>query len=53
MELEKKEIVLQMSFRSEAKGPAFFEKGNLLTNGIEQGKVTGMLLNSGVWYALI
>ena len=30
-------MVLQMSLRNEAEGPAFFEGGNLLTEGIEQG----------------
>ena len=41
MELEEKEMVLQMSLRDEAEGPAFFEDGNLLTDGIEQGEVIG------------
>ena len=47
-ELEEKEVVQQMlledeieeqvlSLRHEAEGPAFFEGGNLLTEGIEQG----------------
>ena len=37
LELEEKEMVLQMSLRDEAEGPAFFEGRNLLTEGIEQG----------------
>src|ERR1043165_5710701 len=37
LELEEKEIVLRMSLRDEAEGPAFLEGGNLLTEGIEQG----------------
>ena len=37
LELEEKEMVLQMSLRDEAEGPAFFEGGNLLTENIEQG----------------
>ena len=37
LELEEKEMVLQMSLRDEAEGPAFFEGRNLLKEGIEQG----------------
>ena len=37
LELEEKEMVLQMSLGDEAEGPAFFEGGNLLTEGLEQG----------------
>src|ERR1043165_3379472 len=35
LELEEKEMVLQMSLRDEAEGPAFFEGRNLLMEGIE------------------
>ena len=45
MELEEKEIVLQMSLKDEAEESAFFEEGNLLTEGIEQGKVIGTSRN--------
>ena len=31
-----------MSFNNEAKEPAFFKRENLLTESLEQGKVTGM-----------
>src|ERR1044072_6245944 len=37
LELEEKEIVLEMALQDEAEGPAFFEGGNLLTEGIKQG----------------
>src|ERR1044072_9894731 len=37
LELEEKEMVLQMFLRDEAEGPASFEGRNLLTEGIEQG----------------
>ena len=43
MELEEKEIVLQISLGNEAEGPAFFEGGNLLTKDLEQSEVTGAL----------
>src|ERR1043166_4161622 len=35
LELEEKEMVLQMSLRDKTEGPALFEGGNLLTEGIE------------------
>ena len=35
-------MVLQMSLRDEAEGPASFEGGNLLTEGIEQGIEQGI-----------
>ena len=41
IELEEKAMVLQMSLGNEAEGPAFFEGGNLLTEGLEQGEVIG------------
>ena len=41
MKLEKKEMVLQMCLKEEAEEPAFFKKGNLLIEGLEQGEVTG------------
>ena len=53
LELEEKEMVLQMSLRDEAEGPAFFEGGNLLTEGIEQGieqgEVIGTLRDGITW----
>ena len=41
IELEEKEMVLQMFLRNKAEGSAFFEEENLLTKGIKQGEKTG------------
>src|ERR1044071_8348194 len=53
LELEEKEMVLQMSLRDEAERPAFFESGNLLTEDIEQGieqdEVTGAPHDGITW----
>ena len=49
MELEEKEMVLQMSLRNEAEGPAFFEGGNLLTKGLEQDEEIGTLRDGITW----
>ena len=46
LELEEKEMVLQMSLRDEAEGLAFFEGGNLLTEGIEQGIEQGEVIGA-------
>ena len=49
MELKEKEMVLQMSLGNEAEGPAFSKGGNLLTNGLEQGEVTGTSRDEITW----
>ena len=49
MELEEKEMILQMFLRNEAEGPAFFKGGNLLMEGLEQGKVISIPYDRITW----
>ena len=53
LELEEKEMVLQMSLRNEVEGPVFFKGGNLLTElteDVEQYEETGMTRDGLTWY---